>query len=531
MAKFSSISNRSLFLFALLLLPAAFGVHLGLMPFIGDEAIRALVALEMKLSGNYLVPTLNGAAYFNKPPLYNWFLLVAFRLYGAFSEWPSRLTTLFFLGSFALTVYWAVKPHLGRPAAALSALMLVTSGRILFYDSMLGLIDTCFSWVVYLNWMLLYYFGQRGKWTRMFVASYLLAAAAFLLKGLPAAVFQAISLPLALYLHGAWRSQFFSRRHLTGIVAGAAVVLLYYGAYARYQSLETAFAILFEQSLQRTATHHGLGATILHLFTFPFEQLYHFLPWSLLLLPVAHPSFWRRVNGHPFVRFSFWMLAANLTVYWASVEVYPRYLLMFIPLFNLVFLYHFQQLEAENAAISRGISAVYRGLVPLSAAAWWAGPLLHPPVRELPYFMYIWPGIGMLLSLIAAGILADRHRALLWLALALLVVRLGFDLVVLPIRLAESPADRCRASAAELAQKWPGRTWWIWGETQTHQVARFYTTNAVQHIIRRTTQAQGPEALYLVDTKLYPEFAGRAVDTLILEGGEKLPLCQLPADH
>ena len=39
-----------------------------------DEAIRSLVALEMKLSGNLITPTLHGEYYYNKPPLYNWIL-------------------------------------------------------------------------------------------------------------------------------------------------------------------------------------------------------------------------------------------------------------------------------------------------------------------------------------------------------------------------------------------------------------------------------------------------------------------------
>lgn len=36
--------------------------NLGSVAFIGDEAIRSLVAFEMKLSGNFIVPTLNGEA-------------------------------------------------------------------------------------------------------------------------------------------------------------------------------------------------------------------------------------------------------------------------------------------------------------------------------------------------------------------------------------------------------------------------------------------------------------------------------------
>jgi 4-amino-4-deoxy-L-arabinose transferase-like glycosyltransferase len=79
---------------ALILCIPAFLLNLGQVAFIGDEGIRSLVALEMKLSDNYIVPTLNGEFYFNKPPLYNWMILGMSNLFGYFGEWPTRLTTI-----------------------------------------------------------------------------------------------------------------------------------------------------------------------------------------------------------------------------------------------------------------------------------------------------------------------------------------------------------------------------------------------------------------------------------------------------
>ncbi|MEL7375863.1 MAG: glycosyl transferase, partial [Bacteroidota bacterium] len=66
-------------IFGLLLLPALLW-NLGIMVFIDDEAIRALVAQEMIWSGDYLVPTMHGDPYLNKPPLWNWILTLSFWL-------------------------------------------------------------------------------------------------------------------------------------------------------------------------------------------------------------------------------------------------------------------------------------------------------------------------------------------------------------------------------------------------------------------------------------------------------------------
>jgi 4-amino-4-deoxy-L-arabinose transferase-like glycosyltransferase len=62
------------------------------------KAFVSLVAFEMKMSGNFIVPTMNGEFYYNKPPLYNWFIYGMSMLLGHFGEWPSRLTTLISLG-------------------------------------------------------------------------------------------------------------------------------------------------------------------------------------------------------------------------------------------------------------------------------------------------------------------------------------------------------------------------------------------------------------------------------------------------
>ena len=71
-------SNTLWVILACLLLLPALLINLGLMTFIDDEAIRALVALEMKWSGNFITPTLHGEYYYNKPPLFNGILLVFF---------------------------------------------------------------------------------------------------------------------------------------------------------------------------------------------------------------------------------------------------------------------------------------------------------------------------------------------------------------------------------------------------------------------------------------------------------------------
>lgn len=515
--------------------------HLGLMAFIGDEGIRSLVAFEMWLSGDFLQPTLNGEAYLNKPPLYNWILLGSFRLFGYFGEFPARLTTVVFLLAFAVSVWAFSRKHFGNFGALLLAFMLLTSGRILFWDSLLGLIDTCFSWVVFLNFMLLYALGKRQQWLFMFVGSYLLAGLAFLLKGLPAAVFQAISIPVALHFHGVLRRRYLSWSHLGGLLPGLALALGYYILLARQQSIQKVFATLFEQSMQRTPTHYSLGQTLLQLVKFPLDQCYHFLPWTVLVLVCFHRRFWQWLQENDFVRFNFWLLVANLPVYWVSSGTYPRYLLMFIPLFHAIFLYGYNrlrgsgmnesgaQIRAETGTAGhrpwqiKSVETIFLCLTAIAALGAWSLPFLEK-TRNLPGIHLTWICCAGGITLCVAGIWADRARRLWWLVPALLLVRLVFDLVILPLRLQEDKANWPRVDMPRLASHWGDRTWWIYGDTETHQVARFYISRDVGNIVRRTQRTDHPKAIYLVDRVLYPDFPGQTVDSLRLETGQKLYL-------
>jgi 4-amino-4-deoxy-L-arabinose transferase-like glycosyltransferase len=119
----------------LLLFPALF-INLGMSPLIGDEAIRGVVSFEMQKSGNWVIPTINGEHYYNKPPLYNWILLGFFNTFKQYSEFILRLPSVISLLLFGLLIYFTTRKELGKRVALLSSLIFISCGRILFYDSM-----------------------------------------------------------------------------------------------------------------------------------------------------------------------------------------------------------------------------------------------------------------------------------------------------------------------------------------------------------------------------------------------------------
>jgi 4-amino-4-deoxy-L-arabinose transferase-like glycosyltransferase len=247
------------------------------MPLSADEATRALVALEMKYSGNLITPTINGEYYFNKPPLYNWLLLGLFKLTGNASEWIIRIPVVLLLLIFGVSIYLGTRKKIGEKVAMISALAFISCGRILFYDSMLGLIDMSFSLLIFLNFLLIYELLRKEKYLQLFLFSYLVAATGFLMKGLPAIVFQGITILGALFFFKQQR-RIISFQHLLGILVFLLITGSYYFIVWMENPTSEYFQALVSESTKRTFMEYGLWNTILHLFTFPVEQLYQLLP-------------------------------------------------------------------------------------------------------------------------------------------------------------------------------------------------------------------------------------------------------------
>lgn len=504
--------TRYLIFTILVLCIPAYLINLGLAGFIGDEAIRSWVALEMKFSGNYIATTMHGEPYINKPPLFNWMILGAAKLWGNFDEWPSRLLTVFFLAIFGYSVFQAVRRYFSMETAFLAAMTTVTSGRFLFYDSMLGLIDTAFSVVVYLLFMGIFFLGKREQWLRLFLLSYFLMAVGFMLKAFPAIVFQGFTLLAGLFYFKKL-NLLFSWKHLAGMLLGGGLIALYLAVYVQYRPLEALLPNLLHESVKRTAAEHGLLNTLRHVFSFPFDSVYHFLPYSLLLLCWLDGKLWERIRNHEFVQYNFLVLAVNLPVYWTSSEVMPRYLLMFIPLFNLIGLYLLEQNRGASSWRYRAFFYILGVLLAAGLAVTIVLPFIGQ-LKSLPGILPISAGLIVLMVLFTTAYFADRQRFLLWFVAAIVVVRIGFNLIVLPVRHHNNDLSTSRRDARRMVEKYADRKWYVYADSETREPAMYYATAGLGYIIRRTDRTDIPNALYLVNMRQYPRFEGTCLDTL-----------------
>lgn len=506
-------------LILLLLLPALL-INLGLLAFIDDEGIRSLVALEMKLSGNWITPTLHGEYYYKKPPLYNWILGAWYQITGEINEFHARIPTVLALVGYAASIFAWLRPKYGTRFAFLSAFLLVTCGRILFYDSMLALIDMTFSWMMFLLFMVVYHFMEKEKYLGLFLLSYLLCAIGFLLKGLPAMVFQGTTL-LAWFIYQRQFKKLFSWQHVLGGLVFVMLVGGYYFVYDQYNSLENVFTTLFTESTQRTPTHFSFWETFGHVFTFPLEMIYHFLPWASFILFFVRKDILKILRQDRFITYCVFIFLANILVYWISPEVYPRYLLMHAPLLFTSYLYLYDWHRKERTWQFRVIDRVLFGLMVLLSLGAWL-PLFLESSQSVPYYLPKTLLGVVLLSGATIGYQKQSSNRLLYLVVFLLSFRLIFNFFVLPDRNANDFGDSIRKQSKAIGSSRLETSLYVYEDLLMEPAISFYLTNSRQRIISRKFDDFPEEALYIIHPDSFPKVElDFVVDSLPLRHGER----------
>lgn len=111
------------------LLLACLAVYLPLfwqVPLIRAEAMYALIPQEMLASGSWLTPTLNGVPYLDKPHLFYWLNLLAYKIFGV-SDRVARLPLLGLTLGEVWVTYLIGRRLVGQTAAWLGGFVLLTS--------------------------------------------------------------------------------------------------------------------------------------------------------------------------------------------------------------------------------------------------------------------------------------------------------------------------------------------------------------------------------------------------------------------
>lgn len=505
------LNDRTFFFLVLIISAPILLINLGDVPFIEDEGIRGLVALEMEHSGKYITPTLYGEYYYKKPPLWNWILVASYRITGIANEFTTRLPVILFLFLFTVSIFYCYKTYLGTRFATLTALFSLTCGRILFWDSMLGLIDIAFSGIIFLFFFWVYHFQVKQKTLTLYLGAYLLIAMAFLLKALPAIVFLCLTMLFSHYYFKSWKN-LFRWQHWAGFSAFLTITGGYLYAFSRSQPVERLLEVFLSESTRRTVIKHGILDSILQIISFPFEMIYHFLPWSVLSVALLHKDVRRVFESNPFIRFMALVFLVNIWIYWSSPEVYPRYLLMFIPLYLGGCLFAYDHIRGTRTRkITDGLLILIAGSVLLGSMV----VLFNQHTKEIPGIIWKWAMVAIPMAL--SVVIMFRHHQLLLHAFVvfLIAARLGFSVIVLPSRAEYSKGAFTRTDSYRVAESTYGHNLYLLNHDTLRYEVGFYLTSQRGEPLHTTEDLQ--EDAYMLTnhanySTLPPEY--RVVDSI-----------------
>jgi len=429
------ISNRHFYLLvgitAFILL-----FRLDYLPLIFEEPRRALVSLEMILTGNFLMPTINGYEYYNKPPVYNWLLSGFFKLFG-YSEWVVRLPTYLSFIAITLINYRFFKSRMGDQAAALGSLFFLLSAHVLFYFSFIGEIDIFYTLLVYQQILCFFYFYHKQQYWLLFLVTYLLMSVGFLTKGLPSIAFQGLTI-IGFAVHKKSFRFLFHPANVLFLFLSLGIIALYFSLYSQYSDPWPYLAQLISESSRRTSS--GPIDWVTNIFRVVLELLKITFPWVLLSM-VLIPKSNRLAEKNVWVLYCMIFLAANLWLYLISPGTKDRYMYMFLPFVYNLLAYQLTPLLKPKA---RYFSIVAWGFIGLLCALF---AFISWQYQQSWIALLIIVLTGMLLFFLLRK---KKVSPLLALFMLMILGRVAYDFVVFPQRKSDTREGLAKIAAQKV---------------------------------------------------------------------------------
>ena len=292
--------------------------------------------------------------------------------------------------------------------------------------------------------------------------------------------------------------------HIVSGLMFLGILATYYFLYSQYNSLDQVFSNLFNETSKRTVVNHNTGRVIGHLFTFPLEMVYHFLPWTLMVLYFIRRDILKLIRADAFITFNLLVFLSNVLVYWSSPQVYPRYLFMLAPLVFSSYLVLHQKHKAEKTWQFLLIDRLFLGVFPIIALASFSLMFLEI-TADIPYRVAKTIALGLAFLVLTGLYFRLKTERLLVLVLFLLVVRIGFNWFVLPDRYKNDYGTLCKLSSIEMGKKFKNEALYVYKETEMQPTNNFHLTYERQQIIPIQMSNFDTSALYIINPTLYPD--------------------------
>jgi len=371
-----------------------------------DEARYMEVAREMVVTGDYLVPHLNGDLYPDKPPVFFWLAAGFYHL--GFGYNSGRVVAALAAIGTVLLVYFLARRMMPRPGPVISALVTLTVA--VFAEAKAGVIDPVLTFFIVASLMCGYLALQpetrrRALW---WLGAYGLAALAVLTKGpvgfllpaLPALVVLGYGLVNRRRVRaGGWV-------HLAGALVFVAVVAAWLvpalveggPSYSQNIGLDQTLKRVVKSSSHRQPFYYYLAR-------FPMD----FFPWAFVF-PLAFAGAlrrWRRGRDEPAQFLVLWF--ALIFVFFTLISGKRQgYLMPLVPAVGLLIGRYISLGLSEGFRWPRWHDALFR----VTFVVWGlVGAVFAVAALALPALVEYAETRGISCPLSAAGLLSWEQRA------------------------------------------------------------------------------------------------------------------------
>lgn len=471
-------SEKQFLIGCFLLLLFAFFYQLGIYPLFLEEPRRGIIAMEMIFQDNYWVPTQTGDLYFRKPPVYNWVLIGAYKIFGGYSEFATRFFSVLSHLVLSGITFVLVKKYLGQMAAIWVAMSLLVSADILIYFSTLGEIDLFYALVTASSIFAVYHFGEKRKLWPLFLLVYILTAIGFLTKGLTSLPFTAITL-LAYFIHKKEFRKLLSLQHFAGIAMFIGLVGGYFYQYSQFEDVSGWWATLFSESADK-ATGGGFVKFVEHFITFPLETVKNILPAGLLVPLLFRGDLKSKLKSNGFVWFCTLVVVFNFPVYWLSVEAKSRYIYPLFPFLITPLVY----LAVDNkkiiwSRVLKTLAIIMLAIVTLAAP----GLFFIKTLDSVPHKPILFAALLAMALTLWFFLLRKRVRPFLIVLSLSIIVKLTFSAIVPITRKNDTGAAEDKQLGIEIAQLTDNKPLYRLGDVRMSLTIVFYVEREREEVL------------------------------------------------
>jgi len=328
-------------------------LYIGFVPLFHEEPRRAIIAQEMLITGNYMIPTVYQEPYIKKPPMQNWMIALTSVMDKTVSNFDTRLPSIISYLLLILIIFNFLRIN-GDVFAFKAALIAATSYVILFSYSYVAEPDMLLTFLTFAAYIL---FITNPFKLEYIVFSSLLMGLGILTKG---------TSPLFFYPGIIVYAIFFSEKKLKFIrniglhllisaTIPLAWLLLYHFSGGDVSNIYGGF---YSEAAGRAKGSIKEIAT--HILIFPFRVFCALFPWSLVIFFAFKKNVGFKKD--PVYISSFIIFLISFLIMAVLPAGKGRYFMPAVPFFAVIAAYHIDEVKLMDIRV-RGVILICFSIV------------------------------------------------------------------------------------------------------------------------------------------------------------------------